>query len=73
MNIKRILVIFMSAILIGLGTLWLLQGLDIIHIKPILCFADCDVMSGKSSLWQVVGTITLIIGLVVVYINIKQK
>ena len=48
MNIKRILVIFMSAILIGLGTLWLLQGLDIIHIKPILCFADCDVMSGKS-------------------------
>ncbi len=63
----------MSAILIGLGTLWLLQGLDIIHIKPILCFADCDVMSGKSSLWQVVGTITLIIGLVVVYINIKQK
>lgn len=63
----------MSAILIGLGTLWLLQGLDIIHIKPILCFVDCDVISGKSSFWQVVGTITLIIGLVVVYINIKQK
>jgi hypothetical protein len=47
---------------VALGGLWLLQGLDIVRIRPILCFADCAVMKGGSLTWTIVGAALAIAG-----------
>jgi hypothetical protein len=36
---------------IALGALWSVQGAGIIHLKPILCFADCTELHGASGQW----------------------
>ncbi len=51
-----------------LGGLWLLQGLRLVHIRPILCFADCAAIQGKSPTWAVIGAVTLAIsGLLIIW------
>jgi hypothetical protein len=36
-----------------LGLLWLLQGADLVHIRPILCVANCKPLEGdRSAGWQ---------------------
>ena len=47
---------------VALGGLWLLQGLDIVRIRPILCFADCAVMRGGSLTWTLIGATAAIAG-----------
>jgi hypothetical protein len=50
-------------ILTALGLLWTLQGADLIQIKPILCVANCEPVTGGSTLWLSIGIITTVIGL----------
>ena len=38
-----------------LGALWLLQGLGLVHVKPILCAADCEEVRGPSVGWAIAG------------------
>ncbi len=45
-----------------LGGLWLLQGLGLVHVRPILCFADCAPVQGPSPTWAVIGAIALAAG-----------
>jgi hypothetical protein len=58
----RILRRTVGAILFLLGILWTLQGADILHIKPILCFANCEPLLGGSTTWLVIGLITAFVG-----------
>ncbi len=51
-----------SVIAMLLGGLWLLQGLGILHLRPLLCFADCAPVQGPSAQWAVIGAITLAVG-----------
>jgi hypothetical protein len=54
---------FVSGIVLALlGLLWTLQGADLIHIKPILCFANCEPLVGGSITWLVVGLVVLALG-----------
>jgi hypothetical protein len=46
-----------------LGGLWLLQGLGIVHMKPIACVADCRPLEGPSVSWAIVGAVVLAAGL----------
>lgn len=55
-----------------LGGLWLAQGLDIIRIRPILCFADCEIMTGGSTTWSIAGFILLIISALVIFYKIYK-
>jgi hypothetical protein len=50
-------------ILTALGLLWTMQGADLIQIKPILCVANCEPVTGGSTLWLSIGIITTVIGL----------
>jgi hypothetical protein len=59
-------------ILLLLGLLWFLQGSDLVHIKPILCFANCTPITGKSMTWQIVGGVVFIMGAIIVYKNLKK-
>lgn len=66
MNKKYVAILIVGVILVLLGLLWFLQGSDIVHLKPLLCFADCEPITGKSPLWQAIGAITFIVGIVLV-------
>lgn len=72
MTIKRIALLFLGIILTLLGLLWFLQGSDIIHLKPLLCFANCEPIVGKSLQWQIIGAITFIVGVLIVSKNITK-
>jgi hypothetical protein len=58
----RIVVLVFSIIAVLLGGLWLLQGLGIVQLGPILCFADCAPIQEPSLTWAVVGAIALAVG-----------
>ena len=62
-----------SVIAVLLGGLWLLQGLGIVHLRPILCFADCAPVQGPSATWAVFGAVTLALGGFGVFWSRKQK
>jgi hypothetical protein len=62
---KRIaLVVGMLSVL--LGGLWLLQGLGVVRIRPILCFANCAPVQGPSSTWAVIGVLVLTAGILAI-------
>ena len=48
-----------------LGLLWFLQGADILHIRPILCFADCEYITGGSRFWAITGALSFVLGIAV--------
>lgn len=58
----RIVAMVFSIIAILLGGLWLLQGLGLVQIRPILCFADCVSVQGPSFSWAIVGAVALAVG-----------
>jgi hypothetical protein len=58
----RIIALICSIAAILLGLLWLFQGLGLVQIKPILCFADCAPIQGSSSTWAITGAFTLLAG-----------
>jgi len=65
MNKKLIAGIGLGIIAMLLGVLWFLQGIGVVHLRPILCFADCKPLTGKSPEWQVTGTIAFVVGAIV--------
>lgn len=69
----RITVLVFGVIAVLLGGLWLLQGLGVVHIRPILCFADCAPVQGASGTWAAIGVVTLALGGFGVVWSRKQK
>ena len=56
-------VMFFAGLAVALlGTLWLLQGLGLIHIRPILCFANCAPIQEASTTWAIAGAVALTVG-----------
>ena len=56
-----------------LGLLWLLQGADRVHIRPILCVADCKPLEGGSVGWMTAGALVLVVGLLVVASGVRRR
>jgi hypothetical protein len=78
MNKKSIIGIIVGTVMTLLGLLWFLQGSDLVHLKPILCFADCESIVGKNTQWQIIGAIAFVLGAVIVgacvkYISRRRK
>ena len=63
----RKLILAASVLAIVLGSLWLIQGLGLVHVRPILCVADCDPVEGPSLGWALAGAILALLGLVGIY------
>lgn len=55
-----------------LGMLWLVQGLGIVQVDPVLCAGDCEPITGGSVEWTVVGAITLAVGSAVVWAGLRR-
>lgn len=56
-----------------LGGLWLLQGLGVVHLRPVLCFADCVPIQGPSALWAVIGAVMFSAGGAAVVWSLKRR
>lgn len=69
---KKYIAVFLGIIMTLLGLLWFLQGSDLIHLKPILCFADCEPITGRSLQWQIIGAVTFVVGAFIIYSNLKR-
>ena len=46
-----------AVITVLLGALWMLQGLGVVHLRPILCIANCEPIQGASPTWAIVGAL----------------
>jgi len=70
---KKIVTGIIGVIASLLGSLWFLQGADIVHLNPILCFSNCEVITGGSTFWEVIGVVVLIIGIIMIFNSIKSR
>ena len=73
MTIRKIAQLIFALIAIFLSGFWFLQGVGILNVCPILCFADCACIEGGSLLWAVVGAAVFIIGILTVFITLRNK
>ena len=69
---KRV-VFFLGLVGTLLGGLWLFQGLGIVHLRPILCFADCAPLQGPSATWAVIGALVSTTGGIAVVWSWKKR
>ena len=58
----KIVALILGIIAALLGGLWLLQGLGLVQVRPILCFAECETIQGASLTWAIIGGVMLGIG-----------
>ena len=72
MNAKAIVLTIFGAIVALLGIFWSVQGLGIVQIDPILCATDCEPITGRSMQWTVIGTITLFVGIVIIWVGLRS-
>jgi hypothetical protein len=73
MKIRKIAQMTFAVIAIFLGGFWFLQGVGMLNVCPILCFADCACIEGGSRSWSIVGAIFLITGIFTMIITTKRK
>lgn len=73
MNFRAVTRILFGIALALLGSLWLLQGADLVHIRPILCVADCKPLEGGSIGWMVTGALVLVAGLLVIASGVRGR
>ncbi|VVB62840.1 Uncharacterised protein [uncultured archaeon] len=69
MKLKQIAILIVGVISALLGFLWFLQGVGVLRQCPILCFADCECITGGSLLWEVIGAAAFIIGIAIMWLN----
>lgn len=68
---------YIAGILVGafiafLGLLWFLQGTGILHIRPIMCVADCEEIVGTSPSWAIAGEVALILGVLITFVSARR-
>jgi len=63
----------LGVVSILLGLLWFLQGADLIHIRPILCVADCRPLEGRSIGWMIAGALFLVLGVTAIRVGLRRR
>ncbi len=70
--IYRLLQVF-AGLSIALGLLWASQGAGIVHLKPLLCVADCTEVQGASAQWLLTGIVSVAVGIVVWFLARRAR
>lgn len=70
---KKTIYFFTGLVAALLGGLWLLQGLGIVQMQPILCFANCEPVQGASVTWAVIGAAVLAAGGCALFWSLKAR
>ena len=53
----KVVGLLLGLVAVSLGGLWLLQGIGVVHLQPLICFADCEPVQGPSASWAVIGAL----------------
>ena len=69
----KIAALVIGGISVLLGGLWLLQGLGLVQIDPVLCIANCAPLEGPSASWAIVGGIVMAVGAVVLWYGVQLR
>lgn len=69
----KIILLVIGVIIALLGGLWLLQGLELVHLRPILCFANCEPIQGPSLSWAIAGGLMAMIGAIAIICTLKGR
>jgi hypothetical protein len=72
MKRKQLAAALVGVIVTLLGLLWFLQGAGILLLCPVLCFVDCECVTGGSPFWEAVGAIAFIIGIIIVGVSVRR-
>lgn len=67
------IIIVVGLVAVLLGGLWLLQGLGLVVIEPILCVAECEPLQGPSAGWAIAGFIVLAVGALAIAYGLKRR
>jgi len=67
------IVLVAGVIGVALGGLWLLQGLGVVHVRPILCFADCAPVQGPSLTWAIIGFFVVTAAVFAICFSLKRR
>ena len=59
---KRNWALGLGFVAVLLGAPWFLQGMGLLHLWPILCFANCAPILRPATSWAIIGALTLIVG-----------
>lgn len=59
----RAIVLVLSVVVLMLGGLWLVQGLGLVTVPPVLCVADCEPLLGPSPGWALAGLAAILLGM----------
>jgi hypothetical protein len=73
MNRRGLGWILFGAVSTPLGLLWLLQGADLVHVRPILCVANCQPLVGGSIGWMAAGAIFMVLGLAAIAVGLRRR
>jgi hypothetical protein len=69
----KIVIAIVGVLAVLLGGLWLLQGLGLVHLRPILCFADCATIQGRSATWAVIGAVVAAAGALAAVYGFRRR
>ena len=69
----KIVGLLFGLVAVFLGGLWLLQGVGVVQLRPLLCFADCEPVQGPSASWAVIGALVFTAGAAVVWWSSKRR
>lgn len=73
MNWRSLAWVLFGVVSTLLGLLWLLQGADVLHVRPILCVANCKPVEGGSIGWMAAGTLVLVLGLLAIAAGFRRR
>jgi len=73
MRFRALVRILFGVALALLGSLWLLQGADLVHIRPILCVADCKPLEGGSVGWMTAGAVVFGVGVLLITWGVRGR
>lgn len=59
---NRIIALGFGIVTVLLGALWFSQGVGLLHLRPVLCLANCAPIQGPSGSRALTGAVTLIVG-----------
>jgi hypothetical protein len=43
-----------------------------VHIRPILCFADCEPIQGASRAWAITGLLMVTVGAIAIWFSLRH-
>jgi hypothetical protein len=69
----KYVLIILGTVGVLLGGLWLVQGLGLVTIPPILCVAECETLTGPDTTWAIIGAVVLIAGIAAIAFALRRR